>query len=176
MQRLLTLAIPVLRSVARELDQSCHLVVPHHGRAVVVAQEDCPGSLSFAVRMGTEVKPLDTASGRVLLAFREHKERVDLVGGGADAEERLGGIEPALAVVRAEGCCEMESRRVRGIRDTSFPIYDRVGHAVAALTVPFVERMDMDPPFDRERVRSVLGAAAAEISRGIGSGEGGGEE
>lgn len=168
-QRLLAVALPTLREVARDLDQSCHLVVPHHGRGVVVAQEDCPGSLSFAVRMGTEVAPLDSASGRVLLAFREERERLDLVGSNRKERERLVQMETLLVGVRRDGCCEMESARVRGIRDTSFPIQDREGHAVAALTVPFVERMDLEPPFDRERVRAVLGAAAARISAAIGS-------
>jgi len=168
-QRLLAVALPVLREVARDLDQSCHLVVPHHGRGVVVAQEDCPGSLSFAVRMGTEVASMDSASGRVLLAFREERERLDLVGHGKAERERLTALEGLLADVRRTGCAEMESARVRGIRDTSYPIQDREGHAVAALTVPFVERLDLDPPFDRERVRRVLGAAAARISHALGS-------
>lgn len=167
-QRLLDVALPHLRDVARELAQSCHLVVPHYGKGVVIAQEDCPGSLSFAVRMGTPVAPTESASGRVLLAFRDERERADLIAGDETATSRLDALEKVLGEVRDVGYCEMESARVRGIHDTSFPILDRPGHAVAALTVPLVERLDIEPAFDREAVRRALSAAAGAISREIG--------
>lgn len=167
-QRLLDVSLPHLRGVARELAQSCHLVVPHHGKGVVIAQEDCPGSLSFAVRMGTPVSPTESASGRVLLAFRDERERADLIAGDAEAAARLEDMDDELERVREQGFCEMESMRVRGIIDTSFPILDRTGHAVAALTVPLVERLDIEPAFDRDAVRATLSDAARAISLEVG--------
>lgn len=167
-RRLLDVAIPHLRNVARELNQSCHLVVPHRGNGVVVAQEDCPGSLTFAVRMGTPVSPTESASGRVLLAFRDERERNDLTGGDEGAAARLAELAETLDEIRANGFCEMESKRVRGIHDTSFPIEDRPGHAIAALTVPLVQRVDIAPAFDRDAVRSILARAAIEIGRALG--------
>jgi len=167
-QRLLDVALPHLREVARELAQSCHLVVPHHGKGVVIAQEDCPGSLSFAVRMGTPVAPTESASGRVLLAFRDERERADLIAGDAAATKRLEELGDDLARIREQGFCEMVSTRVRGIVDTSYPIMDRAGHAVAALTVPSVERLDIEPAFDRDAVRATLAAAARAVSLEIG--------
>ncbi|QDU84511.1 Transcriptional regulator KdgR [Planctomycetes bacterium Pla163] len=167
-RRLLDVAIPHLRNVARELDQSCHLVVPHRGNGVVVAQEDCPGSLTFAVRMGTPVSPTESASGRVLLAFRDERERKDLIGSDETVAARLSELSETLDEIRAKGFCEMESKRVRGIHDTSFPIEDRKGHAIAALTVPLVQRIDIDPAFDRDAVLGVVRRAARDIGRELG--------
>ena len=50
--RLLHAALPLMHTLAETIHQSCHLVVMHEGRAIVIAQVDAPGEIGFAVRVG----------------------------------------------------------------------------------------------------------------------------
>jgi DNA-binding IclR family transcriptional regulator len=169
-QRLLAEALPVMRELAAKIRQSCHLVVAYEGRGVVVAQADHPYEMGFGVRPGCSVDLLRSASGRVLLAFQDRDDRLRLY--------RECGIKPLsgealrlgddLDRLRSAGREETESARVRGVRDFSYPIVDHRGAAIAALTVPYIERLDRSEPNAQDVVRAELGAAAARLSASVG--------
>ena len=59
--------------------------------------------------------------------------------------------------------------QVRGLYSVSFPIMDSRGHAIAALTVPYAERIDR---IDRKSIATVetLSATAETLSRRMGGG------
>src|SRR5258706_350159 len=164
--RLLDAALPLMRALTEEVHQSCHLVVLHEGRGIVTAQADAPGEIGFAVRVGSVVQLSTTASGRVLLAFQDEEDRRTLL---AQSPAPLEGGLAVLDRIKRRGFEEMESTRIRGVRDFSYPVFNHRGAAVGALTVPFIERLDRDEPGGPAVVRAALQEASQRLSLLLGS-------
>jgi len=170
--RLLDAALPLMRELVEEIHQSCHLVVMHEGRGIVIAQADAPGEIGFAVRVGSVIQLASTASGRVLLAFQDDEDRRRLL---AQSRTPVEGAEAArgaaaLEKVRKRGYEEMESTRIRGVHDYSYPVFNHRGAAVGALTVPFIERLDRAESGSSAAVRAALHAASQRLSVLLGAG------
>ena len=66
-QQVTTAAGPVMRELVHATWQSCHLVIYHKGRGLIVAQQDSPTERSINVRLGAEAPLLDTCSGHVIV-------------------------------------------------------------------------------------------------------------
>jgi len=168
--RLLIEATPIMHRLASELDQSCHLTIYAHGKQVVLCKVDTPSGMGFAVRAGAELDVLVSASGRVLLAFQDEETRTLRIQESltrrpdqADAQ-----IDKVLASIRAAGYESIPSVQVRGLYAVSFPVLDTQGHAIAALTVPYAERIDQHQRTSIPQVTDALGAAARTLSKRIG--------
>jgi len=168
--RLLLEAAPLMQNLSSELDQSCHLTVYNQGRQVVIAKVDTPSGMGFSVRVGAELDVLVSASGQVLLAFQSAETRALRIEesvrrrpGHADPR-----IERKLDSVRACGFASITSVQVRGLSAVSFPILDSQGHAMAALTVPYAERIDQRQRKTIPDAQKVLGAAARTLTERIG--------
>jgi DNA-binding IclR family transcriptional regulator len=169
-ERLLGNAAPLMKELAVELRQSCHLALVEGGHALVVAQVDSPDHVGFAVRVGTLLGLPSTSAGRVLLAFQSGEDRAQLLA-RAVVDSDLG--EPAalgreLDAVRSRGHEERACARGRGVLDLSFPVLDQRGSALAALTVPFLERIDLDGFGSPELAREALRRCAARLTSSIG--------
>jgi DNA-binding IclR family transcriptional regulator len=169
-QRLLQEAAPLMRRLASELDQSCHLTVYGQGKQVVLCKVDTPSGMGFAIRAGAEIDVLLSASGRVLVAFQDEETRdlrieESLARRPDQADPQIGNI---LDSIRATGYESIPSVQVRGLYAVSFPILDTQGHAIAALTVPYAERIDQVQRKSIPEVTEALGAAARTLSARIG--------
>jgi DNA-binding IclR family transcriptional regulator len=168
--RLLFEATPIMQTLSSELDQSCHLTVYNQGRQVVISKVDAPSGMGFSVRVGAELDVLVSASGRVLLAFQSPETRKLWLAESVQrrpnhAEPR---IERILDSVRACGFASIASVQVRGLLAVSFPILDLQGHAIAALTVPYAERIDQRQRKTIPQVEKALGVAARTLTARIG--------
>ncbi len=163
--RLLQEALPRVRELSARVHQSCHVVVLHDDHGIVVAQSDAPGEMGFAVRVGARVPLLTTASGRVLLAFQNDADRARLIERLAVSDATL---ERALARVRERGYEDIESTRIRGVHDYSYPVLNHRGAAVAALTVPLIARLDKPEESHADAVRQALSELAQTLSRTLG--------
>jgi DNA-binding IclR family transcriptional regulator len=168
--RLLFEATPIMQRLAGELDQSCHLTVYGQGKQVVLCKVDTPSGMGFAVRAGAELDVLVSASGRVLLAFQDDETRklrieesVQRRPDHADAQ-----IDSVLDKIRVAGFESIPSVQVRGLWAVSFPILDTQGWAIAALTVPYAERIDQVQRKSIAEVIDALGAAARTLSMRVG--------
>jgi DNA-binding IclR family transcriptional regulator len=168
--RMLSEALPVMQMLSSELEQSCHLTVYNQGRQVVVAKVDSPSGMGFSVRVGAELDVLVSASGRVLLAFQDletrrlrRHESVARRPDHADVQ-----MDAVLDLVKARGFESIPSVQVRGLYAVSYPILDTRSHAIAALTVPFAERIDQLQRKSIATVEEFLGAAARTLSARIG--------
>lgn len=168
--RLLFEATPIMQRLASELDQSCHLTVYGEGKQVVLAKVDTPSGMGFAVRAGAELDVMISASGRVLLAFQDEETRQFRIEeslqrrpGQADPQ-----IESILDKIRVAGYESIPSVQVRGLWAVSFPILDTQGRAIAALTVPYAERIDQMQRKSIPEVTDALGTAARTLSARIG--------
>jgi DNA-binding IclR family transcriptional regulator len=168
--RLLNEARPIMHKLSSELDQSCHLTVYGQGKQMVIAKVDVPSGMGFSVRVGAELDVIVSASGRVLLAFQDKGVR-DL-----RIEESLARSpeheDPQLNIVldriEKSGYESAHSIQVRGLYAVSFPILDSQNHAIAALTVPYAERIDQSRRKSVSEVQSALEEAAKLLSSRIG--------
>lgn len=171
LQHLIGSALPLMRQLAERVHQSCHLTLVESGHGVVVAQANAPGEIGFSVRTGAVVDLLSTASGRVLLAFQPDPERERILSiepGSRERRDFTARYDAVLARVRARGYEDMESTRIRGVHDLSFPVLDPRASAVAALTMPFIERLDVED-VSLGAARDALGQAAARLSEALGA-------
>ena len=151
---LTAMALPLLRDLANVTRQSCHLSIYHSGRVAVIAQVDSPERWSFGLKVGAVMGLTDTSSGHVLLAFRDLAERERMLA----AHTRVEGendVEPAVLLalldeIRASGHEIVPSRQMRGVTNVAFPVIGSSGDAVAAVNVPYLERIDkkVNPEFD----------------------------
>lgn len=165
-RRLVSQALPQMRRFSRAAEQACHVVVYDRGSLMVVAQVDSPGYWSLAIRVGSHISLLNTGSGHVLLAFASPRER------GFMLEEREimphevipADLDARLAQVRRRGYEMMPSQQTAGVFNVSAPLLGPGGAVLAALTCPFLQRLDTDRPPPRKRVLEMLIETAREIS------------
>jgi DNA-binding IclR family transcriptional regulator len=152
---LLELASPVLKEVADAIEQSCHLSIEYQKQILVIANADSPGPRSLSVRVGTRFDLAATASGIVLMAWKESVDRID-------AELRT-----RIDRVRRRGYEQHRSRSIRGVIDISCPVRDARGTVVAAITVPYLTRRG-EKSSAIVSARDALLAAAAKLSALLG--------
>lgn len=167
-KRLTSEALPIMQDVVHRINQSCHMGVLERGQVVIVSQADSPVSPALHVKAGSVVDLMHASTGYVILAYlpaeaRSHAIEIWQHQAGtrvsADMEEHL-------TRIRAQGYEQRESYEIRGIINISYPILDENGHAVAAFTVPYIERMENT--VTPQKVRSVLCGAAFRLTEAIG--------
>jgi DNA-binding IclR family transcriptional regulator len=168
--RLLLEATPIMQRLASELDQSCHLTVYGQGKQVVLAKVDTPSGMGFAVRAGAELDVIISASGRVLLAFQDEETRALRIEESLQRrpEQADPQIDSILDKIRVAGFESSPSVQVRGLWAVAFPILDTQGRAIAALTVPYAERIDQLQRKSILDVTESLGVASRTLSARIG--------
>lgn len=162
---LLDAALPEMRKLADETQQSAHLVVLSQGETVVVASI-CGGSdLSFSLRLGYRRPLIDANSGRIILAFQPQetaKRWIEnsrlLVSDDFDFPE----LRRSLARIRRQGFEVHPSRDVVGITDIGCPVLDERENAVAALVMPYVNRVSRRT--DQDALLTAVRRTASAIS------------
>jgi DNA-binding IclR family transcriptional regulator len=107
-------------------------------------------------------RPLQWNAGDDLVEFLAGRDRRP-----EQADPQIG---PTLDTVRARGFESIPSVQVRGLYAVSFPILDSRGHAIAALTVPYAERIDKIDRKPIATVEATLSATAGTLSRRMGGG------
>ncbi|WP_053160581.1 IclR family transcriptional regulator [Pseudomonas sp. P1.8] len=169
-QRLLNEARPIMHKLSNDLEQSCHLTLYGQGKQMVIAKVDVPSGMGFSVRVGAELDVIVSASGRVLLAFQDKGVREIRI------EESLARtpeyqdpqLDMVLERIRSDGFESAHSIQVRGLHAISFPILDVNNHAIAALTVPYSERIDQRGRKSISDAQISLGNAAKLLSSRVG--------
>lgn len=162
---LVQIALPPMRRLSGEIQQSCNLGVHNAGRILILAQIESPASFGFRVRVGAEFPLLGTATGRALMAFQP-EEVIDrwLRADEASACGEEGAvIRASLAAIHQKGFEEVPDGIQPGITDLAFPIIGRYGDSVAVLTVPYVATTYST--LDQVTVRRHAASAAREIGR-----------
>ena len=170
--RLVECALPVMRDLSANADQSCHLVVREGQNALVVLQIDSPLPMRYSVALGSHFPILETSSGAVLLAHSNRAERDRIVERIVVAGEGQGTrteIEARLNEVARLGYEMRASLAVEACTNISMPVRDHTGAVIAALTVPLLPQKAAR--FDRETVFERTRAAAEKISAALGRGE-----
>jgi DNA-binding IclR family transcriptional regulator len=72
--KLLRAAQVPMRELADTTRESCHLSILNSGLLVVVAQAENSEPVRLSIEVGYRVQPLDTVSGRLMVAFMQEDE------------------------------------------------------------------------------------------------------
>ena len=91
----------------------------------------------------------------------------EAVAGEAPAPDDL---EQRLAEIRARGFEMMPSRQTRGVFNVSAPILAPDGSALAAVTCPYVDRIDDDTAPKIDSVADMITAVVRQLSLVSGAG------
>lgn len=168
-ERLLAESLPRMHVLVEQLQQSCHLGVIEAGRVVILAQTNASGSVGFYVKAGSSVDLMEAATGHAILAYMPPEARQRVL---EDWKKETGGTIPAdlnrrLEHIKRRGYEKRASYQVRGILNISCPIHDAQGRAVAALTIPYIQRLHGE--ISLAEVESTLVKISREISASIGA-------
>ena len=167
-KRMITEALPIMQKLAHDLGQSCHLGILDGGHVVIIAQVDSPLSSGFYVKAGAMVDLILAATGHVILAH----QTADVSSRAIELWCQQNNARPPrdlaahLAEIKRRGHEQRESYQVEGVVNISFPVLDDRGCAIAAITVPFLQRVGN--PTTPETVRSALKDASSQLSEAIG--------
>jgi DNA-binding IclR family transcriptional regulator len=164
-------AHPMMMQLTQATDQSCHLCIFHNGKILIIAQIDAPFNHSYNVKLGAEINVFSTSSGMILLAYQTEETRNTMIDQCQDAQD-LNKNQLALKLknIRRMGFEEVESYMVKGVYNLSAPVLDPNGRALAALTIPFLAKLN-STRIERKRARGYLVEVAQELSNSIGGTE-----
>lgn len=169
-RRLTTAAAPLMRDLAQRINQSVHLAVLAEDSVLIVGQVDPPARHVMSVRLGTRVDVWRASSGRVMMAFQTEDALNEML---AQAPLPASIPEPRLradlAEIRIRGHEIVDSFVIKGVVNISAPIIGHTGHAIAALTVPHIERFGDPVSFSDCCIATIEGAA--RLTQSLGGGQ-----
>ena len=168
MNRLIAEALPAMQRFADAAEQSVHLAVYDRGNLLVIAQVDGPGTWGISVRLGSRVGLIDTGSGRVLLAFQSAEQREHMLAEHTKVKGEIAldrdVLEAAYQEIRQDGFSRKDSQQTVGVTDITFPLLGPSGEAIAALTCPYMRRIDEYVAPSIDAVTELLKESAAGLS------------
>ena len=170
-QDLVSASAGIMQSLAAQVEQSCHLVVPNGGHGLVIAREENPGVRGFALRLGAPIDLIQSCSGQVILAFSNVEQRERLIDQAAKSTRmrvERDKLESELEEVRRRGLQRRASPITHGVTDISCPVFGFDGTLMAALTIPFLELIDGSQKVGLSEASKQLAAAAQAISAALG--------
>jgi IclR family acetate operon transcriptional repressor len=137
---LVSLALPVLRSVTAATGLTARLVVPDGAYAVAVARVDAPGTVRFANYLGTREYPHCTSADKALLAaLPAARARALVTEAGLPARTPrtitdIDALARDLELTLARGYAIDDEEDCEGVFCVGAAIYDRAGGCVAAIS------------------------------------------
>lgn len=164
--RLVTSALPIMQELAHRVGFACDLRVFNMGSQTVIASINTPSGIGFNVITGAEIAVGPSASGRVLIAFQAAETtelRIKESLPELSATE-LKAFRKDIHDVTVKGFASFKSLQYDGVHAISFPILDMDRHAIAALTVPMVPRIDNTPTTSEDEVKTALRESARQIN------------
>jgi DNA-binding IclR family transcriptional regulator len=167
-------ALPAMQALAPAAQQSCHLAVLSGHEALIVLQIDSPLPMRYSVMLGARFDFAETSSGVVVYAYSPDRVRRQLDAwllqdGRPQTEVEQVGAR-AAAILKA-GCEVKKSLAVGGVTNISVPVFDYLGHVVAALTVPYVPQRAATVPLDKVRDLAIETGRAISLNLGAGTRE-----
>lgn len=167
-RRLQQVALPIMDRLAVSTGLACHLSMASGGQFLIIVQAEPPRSMGWMVKLGAAFPfSMKFASARVIAAFQTGGRREEMVRILAEQSGQAAAqVARRLDAIAAKGHDMADSEMAGGLTDLSCPVRDERGHAVAALTLPFVPRLGVQA--EAAEVVPLLCAAAIAISGKIG--------
>lgn len=163
-------ALPVMQALAPLALQSCHLAVLSGTEALIVLQIDSPLPMRYSVMLGAKFDFSETSSGVVIYAYSAEavRQQLDTYIADAGRADEVAAISARARAIRRTGYEVRKSLVVGGVTNISVPVFDYLGHVVAALTVPYVPQRAATMTLDA--VRELAVQAGRDISTNLGAG------
>lgn len=138
LERLLRTASSELQDLSEKTQQSCHITVLHEGEMVVVAKQESPYKMGFAIRLSARIDVHGSGSGLTYLAFQSDTQaNAILEASNASLEQRQAAVSQ-LEKIRRQGYFVGASPQVSGVTNISYPIFNSRQKVEAVLTMPFL--------------------------------------
>ena len=164
-------ALSVMQALAPAAQQSCHLAVMSDHEALIVLQVDSPLLMRYSVTLGAKFDFAQTSSGVVIYAYSDQRVRARLIAvlrADERSAEEIRQVDLRAAAILKNGCEVKKSLAVEGVTNISVPVFDYLGHVVAALTVPYMPQRAATVPL--AKVRELAVKAGRTISTNLGAG------
>ena len=180
---LMSRAVPLMKEIAIKTNQSIHLAIYTRGKILVIAQEDSPSFFNYHMSVGANFDLLETSSGRVLLTFQNIKERerrlkrrkfyMNIDKHSKVTTMDLKKIENKFSKniihkIVKDRCEVVKSLQIKGVTNISIPIFDHTKNAIAALTIPFVDRIVKKNELSIKQVSKLLNVYGEKLSSEMG--------
>jgi DNA-binding IclR family transcriptional regulator len=169
-ERLVASARPFMRALADEVRESCHLTVLQGDEVLVLAQEESPNAFRLSVEVGSTHSPINTNSGRLLLAAMQDSARDGLLARRPEwramtkAAQRK--AEERIDAIRREGHAESIGERFLGSADVGVLVGSPNAPLNAALTIATL--IEADGEARHERLLEPLRRTADAIAHAAG--------
>lgn len=166
-------ALPIMQGLAPKAQQSCHLAVLSGHEALIVLQIDSPLPMRYSVMLGAKFDFAETSSGVVIYAYSAEHVRHQLDGflTSENRGEEIGDVHGRAKSILKLGYEVKKSLAVGGVTNISVPVFDYLGHVVAALTVPYVPQRAATVSLEKVRELAIEAGRAISIDLGAGSRE-----
>lgn len=139
--QLLQAALIPMRQLSDAIHESCHLAILDQRRLVNIAEELSPDRVRLSIEVGSQVDPVRTASGQLLLAFLSPEERQFVLSMDPDwmqmSRTKRSQLQEQLTAVRRSGYFMMGSATRIGI-DLSVIVGNPDCGIIASLAVAFL--------------------------------------
>src|SRR5256885_14143862 len=138
-ERLTTEALPIMRHVTRQVNQSCHLGVLDGDRVVIIAQVNSPLSSGFYVKAGGIGDLMRSTTGQVILAH----QIPEISSRAIELWCKTNEMRPppvwgnGLTRIKQPGLAGRKGMEEGGETIIWFPVLDDRGYALLALTFHF---------------------------------------
>jgi DNA-binding IclR family transcriptional regulator len=169
--RLLTEAMPIMEELSRTISFPCDLRVYNNGVQTVIGAIQPPNGLGFMTRVGSEIAVAPSASGLVLIAFQDAViQEIRIKESFLNkSENEILTFRNALKLVAEKGFASIKSNQYAGLHAISYPILDINGHAMAAITVPMLARIDGEKQILIEEVEEEVRKSTEKLNKKISS-------
>tara|TARA_B110000196_G_C21037023_1_gene610494 strand:+ start:200 stop:1018 length:819 start_codon:yes stop_codon:yes gene_type:complete len=180
---LMAKSLPLMKEISTKTNQSIHLSIYTRGKILIIAQEDSPSFFNYHMSVGATYDLLETSSGRVLLTFQTEKERKRRL----ERRKFYMNIEKNINILRTDlkkienkyskstihkilkdRCEVVKSLQIKGVTNISIPIFDYTENAIAALTIPFVNRIIRKDELSIKQVSNLLKLYGKKLSSAMG--------
>ncbi|UTW54690.1 IclR family transcriptional regulator [Kordiimonas sp. SCSIO 12610] len=171
-KKLVALGTPILKRLALDTHQSCHLVIADDVNALVIAQQSSPTNRGFGVRIGATAPLLDTCSGLVLFSHMDDTTK------GSSIERHRKAFKTSVKEsdlteisdkIIKRGYHQIASRQIMGVTDIGFPVYDHANKVVASIVLPYLKRIDGQQKCSISEARQFTKTHAAALSYDLGA-------
>ena len=137
----LTLTRPYLRRLMELTGETANLFVETDGEAVCIGQIESRHAMRAITGVGGRVQLHSSGAGKALLAFMDAERRrhllatIDLPRETRSTITQASLLEAELARIRQRGFAIDDEEHALGLRCVAAPLFDELGHAVAAISV-----------------------------------------
>lgn len=138
-EKLLLAAARPMQELTEHLRESCHLSVLDRGSLLVLDQQESPEQVRVSIEVGGKFDPVETASGRLLMAYLGDAERTEILraspSGRRLAGRSLGSWSSGVAEIRRRGYASAAGETIEGVRDLAVLVGNPGAGIMAALAV-----------------------------------------